>query len=100
MNLSIYDYELPDEDTYSEIEFKTIIPFKIKKPLCVHDNVLSLLVDVDEDNIEAKEPQVLNIVRTRSFHDFHDFCDRPAFVVAYYTYLGCKNKFHYFVKIT
>lgn len=107
MNLSIYDYELPSEDVFLETEFQTIIPFKIKKPLSIHDNVLSLLVDLDENNepgptglLKSNEYQILNIVRTRSFHDFHDFCERPAFIASYYQYAGCYNGLHYFIYVS
>lgn len=93
MNLSIYDYVLPDLTELTEREICTVIPYKIIKPLSIHDGVVSLLVDVD-----CSEPEVLNIVCTRSYFDLHDFCiTNPAVIATRYTYIGCQDGLHCFV---
>ena len=106
MNISIYDYELPSPDELKpELEFMTVIPFKIIKPLSVHNNTISLLVDVDEDNAlittdkQDINVQYLFIARMRSYYDLHNYFRDPMKIAFKYTYLGYDNGLHYFVNI-
>ena len=107
MNISIYDYELPPvtNELKPELEFITVIPFKIIKPLSVHNNTLYLLVDLDEENAlittdaQNLDVQYLSIARMRSYYDLHDYFRDPMKIAFKYTYLGYDNGLHYFVNI-
>lgn len=108
MNISIYDYELPPvtNELKPELEFITVIPFKIIKPLSVHNNMLSLLVDLDDENAllittDAQDlnVQYLSIARMRSYYDLRNYFRDPMKIAFKYTYLGYDNGLHYFVNI-
>jgi len=107
MNISIYDYELPSvsNELQPELEFMTFIPYRIIKPLSVHNNTLSLLVDLDDENAlittDAQDLniQYLSIARMRSYYDLHDYFRDPMKIAYKYTYLGYDNGLHYFVNI-
>lgn len=100
MNLTIYDYPLPKEEINQEAEMLTMIPYRIYKPLCIHDNYISFLIDIDAAVNRGEEPdQLIHIVRARSTYDLSNFCSEPQKVAALYTYLGFHDNAHYFVNI-
>lgn len=80
------------------INLVSAIPFKIVKFLTIHDNKLSILVDLDRNN-SVENPEMMELVCCSEMYDLHDFCDvQQDTFTKDFQYLGCFNDIHYFAR--